>query len=497
MLSLGGFITHPIVLTVLAVVAIVGFAATIWAVLRSPTKADTDALSQQIKDLEGKVTLGPEYLDGLPAAVNQKLRAAYQEARILQLEGYEARSREKHEEASDRFTRALSLAENDSQRAALHNLRGLSFYSLGEYDKAEADYRKTEALANNISPPRDAAQARASALGNLGDVYSDKSDLDRSDVCHKEALEICADIGDLPGEATQLGSLGINCRLRGQLEKAEEYHKRALLLREQLGDPVGQANQLINLGGVHLERGELNKAADHFERALKIHIEAGSRRGQAQSLGNLGLVHRSRGELHKAEDYHKQALDLDRKIGNRLSEGHDLGNLGLVYRCGGDLDSAEECHKDALDIHREIGDRLAEANDLGNLGVIYNLRGDLEKAEEYHRRALHIHEQVGNPIGKASDLAELGLVYADRGEIEQAREHLKSAQAIYQEIGAGTEGPEIVRRALEHIAKAERISREAAEQGEARPSEGGRPDYDRLLGRRAGDVAETGLEESD
>ena len=186
MLSLGGFITHPVVLTVLAVVAVVGCAATIWAIVRSPTKADTDAIAQQIKELEAKVTLGSEYLDGLPEAVNKKLRAAYEEARILQLEGYAAQSDHKHREAIDRFTRALELAENDSQRAALHNLRGNSYFSISQYDEAQADYEETLKLAERISPVQDAAEARAAALGNLGLVYADRGELHKAEEHHKK-----------------------------------------------------------------------------------------------------------------------------------------------------------------------------------------------------------------------------------------------------------------------------------------------------------------------
>ena len=146
--------------TVLAVATLVGAAGVIFAIVAFPvrwwwnrrksppaTKADTDTLadalarqSQQIKELESKTGRGAEYVDGLPEAVNEKLRAAYQEARILQLEGYQAQSADKHREAIDRFTRALALAENDSQRAALRVLRGNSHHYCRRHDH---DHRRT------------------------------------------------------------------------------------------------------------------------------------------------------------------------------------------------------------------------------------------------------------------------------------------------------------------------------------------------------------------
>jgi len=394
--------------------------------LAQQIKAGTDALAQQIKDLEAKVTQPPTYLDGLPEAVNEKLRAAYQEARILQLEGYAAQSDHKHREAIDRFTRALELAENDSQRAALHNLRGNSYSTISEYNKAEADYQETLKLAARISPERDAAEARAAALGNLGNVY----------------------------------------RERGDLEGAEEHYKSALAIAREIGDRLGQANALGGLGLVYYRRGELEKAEEHHKKALEIYREIGNRLGEAQALGNLGLVYDLRGELEKAEEHHKKALEIDREIGNRLGEAQGLGNLGLVHARRGELEKAEEYHKQALKIDREIGNRLGEARQLGNLGAVYARRGgpgDLDKAEEDHKQALDIHREIGNRLGEANQLGNLGLVHARRGELAKARERLQQAQAIYQKIGAGGEGPEKVRRALERIAEQER---EQPERGE-------------------------------
>jgi len=323
------------------------------------------------------------YVDGLPQAKDPALRAAFEEGRRLQDEGYEAQNAHKHREAIDRFTRALGLAETNSQRAALHVLRGNSQYSISQYKNAQADYEETLKLAERISPVEDAAQARAAALGSLG--------------------VICAD--------------------RGDPDKAEEHHKAALAIDREIDNRPGEAASLTNLGNVYFQRGELDKAEEQYEKALEIAREIGNRLREAQVLGNLGVVYSDRSELEKAEEHHEQALEIDREIGHRLGEACQLGNLGNVYAQRGDLDKAEEHYEKGLEIHREIGNRLGQANQLGNLG----------------------------------------LNYAQRGRLIEAKDHLEEAQAIYRQIGAGGQGPEIVRKALELIAEQERRQQERGE----------------------------------
>jgi len=369
----------------------------------------------------GTVNLVP-YVDGLPQAKDPALRAAFEEGRRLQDEGYEAQNAHKHQEAIDRFTRALALAENDSQRAALHGLRGNSYESISQYNDAQTDYEETLRLADNIPDTREAAQARASALGNLGLVYHE----------------------------------------RGDLEKAEEHHKQALKIDREIGNRLGEAQDLGNLGLIYTTRGDLDEAEQHLQQVLDVFRKLGNRLGEANALGNLGNVYSQRGELEKAEECHKQALEIDREIGNRQCEAQDLGNLGTVFgqRGGpGDTDKAEEHFKQALEIRREIGNHLGEAQDLGNLGNVYRQRGDLEKAEAHYRQALELDRENGSRLGEAQDLANLGLLYARRGDARTAREHLQQAQTTYQEIGAGGEGPEIVRQALEELERRQQQER--------------------------------------
>jgi len=414
------------VATVLAIVAgVIAIAQAAWLLARRfllpleppiAAKADIDALLHQISALEQNIAHPSEYLAGLPQALNETLRAAYQEARILQLEGYEAQNADKHKEAIDRFTRALGLAENDAQRAALHILRGNSYEATSDYHKAQNDYRRALQLSIDISPAEDAAHARATALRNLGTVYA---------------------------------SLG-------QLQPAEESYQQALQIDRETGNRLGQAEDLGNLGTVHAQRGDLQRAEQFIRQALEIHQAIGNRLGEAAALSNLGIVYRHQADLNRAEQHYKEALQIQRQMNDRAGQARQLGNLGLVYARRGDLDRAEQHHKQAIEIHRQLDDRLGQAQDLANLGIVYAERGDLHQAKQYYKIALDMHRQIGSRLGEANALANLGRVAEEQGDLKQARELLGEALAIYEQSAAGGPGPQIIRRALARIEEQKR-----------------------------------------
>jgi len=279
------------------------------------TRPDIDELAQQIKDLEQKVTHPPEYLDGLPEAVNETLRAAYQEARILQLEGYQAQSVDKHREASERFTRALALADTDSQRAALRLLRGQSLHLIGDSSGATQDLEAALLVSERIPLAEEADRARAAALGNLGLVYARRGDLERAEEHHKASLEMNRRVNNPAGEAAALGNLGNVYADRGDLERAEEHHKQALEIDRRIDNPLGQAQDLGNLGNVYASRGDLERAEEHHKQALEINRRIDNPEAQANALANLGLLAAQRGRTEEARRVLREALALYERIG--------------------------------------------------------------------------------------------------------------------------------------------------------------------------------------
>jgi tetratricopeptide (TPR) repeat protein len=332
------------------------------------------------------------FVDGLPQAKDPALRAAFLEGQHLQDKGYEAQSAERHQEAIDRFTGALKLAANDSQRAALHNLRGNSYLAVSQYKDAEADYLETVNLADSISSTQDAAEARAFAFINLGTVYKNRGEFAKADEHYNKALEMARQNNNQLGEAAALDGIGLIYRRRGDPDKAEEKHLESAAIYRVLGERRGEAAALGNLGIVYAERGgpgDLDNAEESFQAALHIARELRNRLAEAAQLSNLAGICRARGELDDAEGYVKQSLDIWEESGNLLNQASGLCNLGILAAEHGNVDAAQERMHKALAVFDEIG-AAAEAQ---------KARWWLEHLEEIERQLREGGEEESHPEG--------------------------------------------------------------------------------------------------
>jgi tetratricopeptide (TPR) repeat protein len=361
--------------------------------------------------LEEKVDRLPEYLADLDKAQKATLRAAYQEARFLQLEGYEAQDAEKHREAIDRFSRALPLAETDAQRAALYILRGNSYFSISGFEAARRDFDTALRSAEMITDSVDQAEATSNALAGLGMAHSELGNLDQAQGYLTQALTLDKATAERADEAADLMMLGIIYLRMGDTEQAEVQHKQALAIYHDIGNRLGEASNLLNLGIVYAESGNLEKAQEAYNRALLLH----------------------------------------RDLGNRLGEAADLSNLGILHSRTGDLKAGESYLRQALAIHEDIGSRSGQAADLNNLALIYKQRGELKKAQGVFEQALSIHIQTGSVLGEADSLANLGVLALEGGKQGDGCRRLEEAAAIYE--GVGARGPDLatVRAAMQEF----------------------------------------------
>lgn len=153
--------------------------------------------------------------------------------------------------------RALSIAENDSERAAVLFMRGAMFERQKRYDEAESAFR--EVL--NLDPDD------SSAKNYLGYMLADRN------VRLDEAYElISAALEQEPESGAYLDSLGWVYYRMGRLDDAEEYLLRAVekvsedpVVREHLGDVYasqGKLKEAVAQWRVSLQEWETSSAAE-------------------------------------------------------------------------------------------------------------------------------------------------------------------------------------------------------------------------------------------
>ncbi|MGB2853987.1 MAG: tetratricopeptide repeat protein, partial [Dehalococcoidia bacterium] len=107
---------------------------------------------------------------------------------------------------------------------------------------------------------------------------------------YEEALRIHRDIGHRVGEASALGNMGNVYASKGELDKALDYYEHALRIEREIGHRQGEANHLANIGMVYAMRGDLDRALEHYQEALKIFETIGAYPQMEQVRRNIEHV---------------------------------------------------------------------------------------------------------------------------------------------------------------------------------------------------------------
>ena len=280
--------------------------------------------------------------------------------------------------------------------------------------------------------PPDAAEARATALNNLGLLLESEGDLAdaeamyrRSADAHREAL------GDgHPATAAVLANVAGLLALRGESAAAARLLEQSLaVIGAAYGPDHDDTARLRNrLGEVFETLGRFDEAETQYNAALSARNEPSPERGLV--LADLGRLLGVRGDLARAEPALAEAVrQLEAEpSGLDLELAEAVDSYGAVLRAAGRLERAESAIRRALSIReRELGADHPEValSQVGLAGVLH-LRGDLNLARPLYLEALGILEGALGP-----DHPEVGETLYNLGHLERALGDLAGARAAF------------------------------------------------------------------
>jgi tetratricopeptide (TPR) repeat protein len=130
-------------------------------------------------------------------------------------------------------------------------------------------------------------ELQAANLDHLGEAYWRLGEAQQALRCHKQALTLARQGGNLEREARCLTNIGAAYWILGQPQEAREYHEQALTIFRTLlalDDRWAEAHCLGNLGIAHRLLGEVREGIAYFEQHLQLARELGDRRGEVRAL---------------------------------------------------------------------------------------------------------------------------------------------------------------------------------------------------------------------
>ncbi len=300
------------------------------------------------------------------------------------------------------FTRALDAARHLSlmPAAGLCRARGLAYETLGDFERARADY--------------------------------------------ETALQLADAASDRHGQWRALLDLGLLWTGRDYAQ-SRNYYQRALALARTMDDPAALAHSLNRLGNWHLNVEQPQEALHCHQEALATFQALSDRRGKAATLDLLGMASFLSGDLIQGTTSCQQAIVLLHELDDRQRL---ISSLVTLMMCGGmyETETLVEASvgfadslrfgEQALKIAGEIGQRSDEAHTLIQMAMCLGPRGEYARALEVAQRGLAIAEEIEHRQWMTAGHRALGALYLDLLALSEAQQHLEQALALAQEVGS-------------------------------------------------------------
>jgi DNA-binding SARP family transcriptional activator len=388
-----------------------------------------------------------------------------------------------HEKALEHYSRALELARDSEQQAAVHERLGDVYTLLGQHDQAIDAYqavlkiRARPGTGSSKSPPGTVAEIHrkiARVYERSGDygqalehltvgralLLSEEDPLETARLDdgialvyirqsrYAEAVELCQrnleHLARLPAsvdartERTWLdNTLGSAYLHLGNYSQAIQHFQQSLALRKAIGDTQGVATLYNNLGVVHYFQGDYDQARPYYEKSFAIKKEIGDIYGLAISATNLGLVQMRLGQFERALENLRTAVDICKDIEATwlLPEAYRI--LAETYLALEDVGQAERHSQLALDAAQASNSPVLTGVAHRTLGkVAAHGRHDWDEAACQFQQSVSIFESLGNAHELGKTCYAYGVVLAAQGQRAEARTQLERAVEIFNQSGA-------------------------------------------------------------
>jgi DNA-binding CsgD family transcriptional regulator len=305
-------------------------------------------------------------------------------------------------EAAAHLDRAFAAAERLGHEPSidLHRARARAYETLGEFQKANADFTTALTRARATGDGR----IEWESLHALGMLWAAR-DYSRAGEYRRTALNVARSLGDETLVARSLNRIGNwHVNLDESLESVP-YHEEALAIFERLGDRGGVAETVDLIAMAYHCGGVQRVAVEHYERSVELFTALDERRGLANALALLALSGPSF-QSAPTTPFESPRVREELRVARSVRTARDIG-----WRAG------------------ETFTRFLIANCLG-------WRGDYDRAFTLAREALSQAEEIQHLEWTAGTLRLFGVLALDLAAPEIARRHLEEAYRIARKLGS-------------------------------------------------------------
>ncbi|MEJ2281607.1 MAG: AAA family ATPase, partial [Candidatus Bathyarchaeota archaeon] len=306
------------------------------------------------------------------------------------------------------FENALEVSlENNFLETAVYaydNL-GWALKATREKSKCLESYKKGYDLAKRIG----AISALSWIGNNLSELYFDMGKTSQALILSEESVSFDRKTGNQINLALSLGEMGYILGILGELDKSESCLNEALEISGRINDFPAIGLTYKALGKYHINKRNFEEGQKYSEKALELAKKTGSKMHQVLAGYYLALCSIELNEQCKAEKQIENLLELTKEVGDKERAAYVLGLKGMLSKSKKNWNQAIKYFDssikklEVLDVQTwdlyEFSKRIIL--EYGQVYLERNQKGDQNKAKVLLQKAL----KAFNKIGAKEDIA--------------------------------------------------------------------------------------------
>lgn len=328
----------------------------------------------------------------------------------------------------------------------------------GEYLRVIESYLESLKLFQKLGKKT----AQVAVLSEIGQLYWQYEDYDRSIKYYLKALALCPKAEGVDS-ANVLGKIAeVYCEW-GKCLDGLKYLTKMLKSYEQYRNDLGYAMTVENIGWVYRKMGQLEKAEASYLKSLKIREAESDKHDYAVCLLNLAEIHLERDETDLAEKTYQEIIAISEQ--HEYSEINTLASIGIGKVCLAQKKPKEAIPflKNAIQGANELKLHETRSEGHGLMAQAYEMSGDLKQSIKHYKAFYKLYHEVCKAKIDKRYLSLLDWLNFQKNLNETEVQRLKHVELV-----EANRDRELLRLTLEEVSKEkELLLGELREQAEA------------------------------
>jgi tetratricopeptide (TPR) repeat protein len=343
-----------------------------------------------------------EFFDHLKAAVTTMGSAS--EGEQLWIRGMEAGANGNTKERGDNYKK-LAAAYPDDEQA--HQLLGLHYFAIQDYDPAIAEFQKAVQLAPAYAP----------AYNQMGYALRQAGKYEEAEAAFRKYTEL------IPNEPNPHDSLAELLLKMGRFDESIESYRKALSINEQF------LTAFEGIAADLMYQEKHKEAMEQLQKEFDLARNDGERR---RALVSMAVCNTDEGKPAEALAKLSKASALAEQQGDKAGMGfHSIARADLLLNAGKSKEAKAEYDK-ALELVRQstVPDTVKKNLELGyhgKLALVAGANKDFENAKKEAETMRAGFEALGNPTQMKAAHEVLGIISLQQKRYDEAISHLNQA----------------------------------------------------------------------